>query len=566
MMKQRKKHNNRMNTKLFTLATAAMLLFSANTFAQDPDFYIFLCFGQSNMEGAARPAPEYNTVDNRFQVMAAVDCPDLGRTKGEWYTAVPPLARCHTGLGPADFFGRTMVENLPENIRIGVISVAIGGCKIELFDKDNYSFYAGTAPDWMKNIIREYDGNPYARLAEIAGLAQKDGIIKGILLHQGESNTGDKEWPQKVKTVYNNLLKDLNLNAGNVPLLAGGVVPKDQDGQCAVMNEIIATLPQTIPTAHYIPSGECEAGPDHLHFTAEGYRKLGNRYAAKMLELLDIRTVTENQIFNPAPAGYDVPRDGIAHGSIKTMEYPSKTVGTNRKATIYTPPGFSKSKKYPVLYLLHGIGGDEKEWLNGGHPEIILDNLYADKKAVPMIIVMPNGRAMKDDRAGGNIFREEAVQAFATFEKDLINDLIPFIEKNYPVLKTRENRAIAGLSMGGGQTLNFGFGNLDKFAWVGGFSSAPNTKTPEELFPNPAETKNHLKLIWISCGDNDNLITFSKRTHDFLAEKQIPHIYRVIPGGAHDFEVWKESLYGFTQLIFKPVSGDSIKYFSNIPQ
>lgn len=182
---------------------------------------------------------------------------------------------------------------------------------------------------------------------------------------------------------------------------------------------------------------------------------------------------------------------------------------------------------------------------------MILDNLYADKKIESMIVVMPNGRAMKDDRAEGNIMAPDKVQAFATFEKDLLNDLIPFIEREYPVFKDREHRAIAGLSMGGGQSLNFGLGNLDKFAWVGGFSSAPNTKTPQELIPNPEETKKMLKLLWISCGDKDNLITFSKRTHDYLIANQVPHVYYVIPGGAHDFKVWKESLYQFVCLIFK---------------
>jgi enterochelin esterase-like enzyme len=314
------------------------------------------------------------------------------------------------------------------------------------------------------------------------------------------------------------------------------------------------------------PLPEYNTVDSHLYFTAEGYRKPDYRYAVKMLEFLGVSTVAENRTFNPAPTGYDVLRNGIARGTVETIEYPSKTVGNNRKATIYTPPGYSKNKKYPVLYLLHGIGGDEMEWINGGHPEIILDNLYADKKAIPMIVIMPNGRAMKDDRATGNIMEPDKVQAFATFEKDLINDLIPFVEKNYPVLNTRENRAIAGLSMGGGQSLNFGFGNLGKFAWVGGFSSAPNTKTPEELFPHPAETKKQLKLIWISCGDKDGLIAFSKRTHAFLAEKQIPHIYRIVPGGGHDFNVWKDGLHGFAQLIFKPVPAASIEYFNNILQ
>lgn len=266
-----------------------------------------------------------------------------------------------------------------------------------------------------------------------------------------------------------------------------------------------------------------------------------------------INANSQNAI-TPAPQGFDLVRESVPHGKIDTISYESKTVGTNRKTLVYTPPGYSKDLKYPVLYLLHGIGGDEKEWFNGGQPQVILDNLYAEKKLEPMIVVMPNGRAMKNDRATGNIMAPDKVQAFATFEQDLLNDLIPFIEKKYPVIKDREHRAIAGLSMGGGQSLNFGLGNLDKFAWVGGFSSAPNTKKPEELMPDPAKTKQMLKLLWISCGDKDGLITFSKRTHDYLITNQIPHVYYVIPGGFHDFKVWKESLYQYSQLLFKPVN------------
>jgi len=260
--------------------------------------------------------------------------------------------------------------------------------------------------------------------------------------------------------------------------------------------------------------------------------------------------------------GSDVVRSGIPHGKIDTITYSSNTVGTNRKALIYTPPGYSKDKKYPVLYLLHGIGGDEKEWLNGGHPEVILDNLYAEKKVEPMIVVLPNGRAMKDDRATGNIMAPDKVQAFATFEKDLLNDLIPFIEKKYAVINDREHRAIAGLSMGGGQSLNFGLGNLDIFAWVGGFSSAPNTKKPEELVPDPAKAKEQLKLLWISCGDKDGLISFSKRTHDYLKKNSVPHIY-YIEHGYHDFKVWKNGLYMFSQLLFKPVDQSSFEKISS---
>ena len=252
------------------------------------------------------------------------------------------------------------------------------------------------------------------------------------------------------------------------------------------------------------------------------------------------------------PQGFDSLRVNIPHGKIDSVLYESKTVGTKRKAMIYTPPGYSKNNTYPVLYLLHGIGGDETEWLRGGQPQVIFDNLYAENKIEPMIVVMPNGRAMKDDRAEGNIMEPEKVQAFETFEKDLLNDLIPFIEKKYPVFKDREHRAIAGLSMGGGQALNFGLGNLDKFAWIGAFSAAPNTKAPEVLIPNPEEAKKKLKLLWISCGDNDNLIMFSQRTHEYLQANGIPHIYYIMPGG-HDFNVWKSSLYLFSQFLFKPV-------------
>jgi enterochelin esterase-like enzyme len=277
------------------------------------------------------------------------------------------------------------------------------------------------------------------------------------------------------------------------------------------------------------------------------------KFTCSIFILIIISFFAKAQIIEKhAPVGYDVVRSEITHGKIDSIIYESKTVGTERKALIYTPPQYSKNKKYPVLYLLHGIGGDEKEWLNGGQPQVILDNLYAEKKIEPMIVIMPNGRAMKDDRAVGNIMAPDKVQAFADFEKDLLNDLIPFIEKNFPVYNDREHRAIAGLSMGGGQSLNFGLGNLDKFAWIGGFSSAPNTKTPEVLVPNPEETRKKLKLLWMSCGDDDGLITFSQRLHEYLQSYDVPHIYYIQPG-VHDFKVWKNSLYMFSQLIFKPV-------------
>lgn len=275
-----------MKRYLSLFALIALLCSAANSFSQDKKFYIFLCFGQSNMEGNAKIEAQDSIVDSRFQVMEAVNCANSGREKGKWYTAVPPLCRCRTGLTPADYFGRTLIESLPKGVKVGVINVAVGGCKIELFDKDHYQSYVSTAPQWMIGMINEYDGNPYQRLVEMARLAQKDGIIKGILLHQGESNTGDTTWPQKVKLVYDNLLHDLNLKPNSVPLLAGETVNADQGGACASMNKIIATLPQTIPNAYVISSAGCPQRGDNLHFTAAGYRELGKRYGLQMLSVL----------------------------------------------------------------------------------------------------------------------------------------------------------------------------------------------------------------------------------------------------------------------------------------
>lgn len=280
-----------MKTKIAFLLVFAGLIFSATKVSsQDKNFHIYLCLGQSNMEGNARiQAQDTVNIDPRFMVLSTVDCDKKGRTKGNWYTAVPPLCRCNTGLTPADYFGRTLVANLPEKVKVGVINVAIGGCKIELFDKSNYQSYVATAPSWMIGMINQYDGNPYARLVEMAKVAQKTGVIKGILLHQGESNTNDTLWTKKVKLVYDNLMKDLKLNPKKVPLLAGELVNADQKGACASMNAIIATLPQVIPNAYVIPSAGCPGAPDHLHFTAEGYRELGKRYAAQMLSILKVK-------------------------------------------------------------------------------------------------------------------------------------------------------------------------------------------------------------------------------------------------------------------------------------
>lgn len=252
----------------------------------DPDFHVYLAFGQSNMEGfPGIEAQDRTGVDERFQMLAAVDFTGLGRTRGQWYPAVPPLCRSSTGLCPADYFGRTLVSRLPQRVRVGVVNVSVAGCRIELFDRDTYEAYAATAAPWMKNIIAEYGGNPYQHLVDMARVAMQRGVIKGVLLHQGESNTNDTAWPEKVAKIYRNLLADLKLEAANVPLLAGETVNADQNGAAASVNEIIAQLPKTVPTAHVVSSKGCESRPDRLHFTPAGYRELGRRYAEVMLAL-----------------------------------------------------------------------------------------------------------------------------------------------------------------------------------------------------------------------------------------------------------------------------------------
>jgi len=248
------------------------------------------------------------------------------------------------------------------------------------------------------------------------------------------------------------------------------------------------------------------------------------------------------------PSGIDARREGIPHGTLEMVTYESKSVGTSRKMQVYTPPGYSKDTKYPVLYLLHGIGGDETEWQRFASPNLILDNLLAEGKVTPMIVVMPNGRAQKNDRAEGNVFA--AAPAFAAFEQDLLEDVIPAIESRYSVEADREHRAIAGLSMGGGQSLNFGLAHLDMFAWIGAFSPAPNTRPPKELVPDPAAAKARLNLLWLSCGNKDGLIRISQGVHAYLRDNGVPHVWHV-DGHGHDPVHWKNNLYHFTQRIFR---------------
>jgi enterochelin esterase-like enzyme len=254
--------------------------------------------------------------------------------------------------------------------------------------------------------------------------------------------------------------------------------------------------------------------------------------------------------FDDPPSGFNAERPDVPHGTLDTLYYESRVTGTRRKANVYLPPGYSASQRYPVLYLLHGIGGDETEWLKLAAPNAILDNLIAAGKAVPMIVVMPNGRALPDDRAVGDPFTREKIESFARFERDLLDHLIPAVQAKYSTFTDREHRALAGLSMGGGQSLNFGFANLDTFAWIGAFSAAPNTKPPHELIPNPALARERLKLIYLSCGNKDGLINFSQAVHRYLKEHDVPHIWNVDDYG-HVGETWANNLYHFAQRAFR---------------
>jgi enterochelin esterase-like enzyme len=254
--------------------------------------------------------------------------------------------------------------------------------------------------------------------------------------------------------------------------------------------------------------------------------------------------------FPDAPEGFNTRRADVAAGRLEPFEYESAVTGTRRKANVYLPPGYAGARRYPVLYLLHGIGGDETEWIRFATPDALFDNLIADQKAVPMIVVIPNGRALADDRATGDLFAPEKVEGFARFEGDLLDQLIPAIEQKYAALTDREHRALAGLSMGGGQALNFGLGNLHRFAWIGAFSSAPNTRPPAELVREPAAVKAKVKLLYLSCGNKDGLIRISQDLHAFLKKHDIPHIWNVDNEG-HTPRTWASNLYHFAQRIFR---------------
>jgi enterochelin esterase-like enzyme len=259
---------------------------------------------------------------------------------------------------------------------------------------------------------------------------------------------------------------------------------------------------------------------------------------------------TENlDVYPAAPEGFNVARENIPHGEVKVVEYESKTLGLRRMLRVYTPPGYSTDRKYPVLYLQHGLGNTSTEWTQRARAPIIVDNLLADKKIQqPFIIVFPSGNAtatMTDEKQG-----DRTQESYGTpYQEDLLKEILPFVESHYSVYTDRDHRAIAGMSMGSGQTLNIGLTNLDKFAWIASVAAAPNTRPPAELITDPTALK-QLKLLWLSVGNRDNLFRVSKGVHDYLTEKGVPHVWRVDTNG-HDTGVMSNSLYHFAQKLFK---------------
>ena len=628
--------------------------------AQDPNFYIFLCFGQSNMEGAARPeAQDLKSAGPRFLLMPAVDDPQRGRKMGEWCEATPPLCRPNTGLTPADWFGRTLVTSLPENIKVGVIHVAIGGIKIQGFLPDSIADYVKTAPSWMKGMLEAYDNNPYERLVTLAKKAQKDGVIKGVLMHQGESNTQDPKWAGMVQQVYDRMLGDLKLKPEEVPLFVGNIVQADGKGVCIGCKKQIDELPQTIHTCQVISSDDCSNGPDRLHFDAAGYRELGCRYGEAVARFLGYEpkrphidmpkkievpadafiaetTVPGNDfpkvdkegrayfriqapearkvivdicgkkydmqpdgkggfmaVTDPLPVGFHYyfmningvnfidpatetffgcnreaggieipegaegnyyrPQQGIEHGQVRSIYYYATATQEWRHAMVYTPAEYEKNakKRYPVLYLQHGMGEDETGWSKQGHMQHIMDNLIASKEAVPMIVVMESGDIKAPFRGGDN--RQGFSEYGNSFYKVMTQDLISTIDSKFRTLTDRDHRAMAGLSWGGHQTFDLVLNNMDKFAWMGAFSGAIfglDVKTAYNgIFSRPDEFNKKIHYLYLSCGSEENFGTEALVKN--LREAGIKADFYVSPGTHHEWLTWRRCFRQFVPHLFK---------------
>jgi enterochelin esterase-like enzyme len=629
-----------------------------NATAQDKNFHIFLCFGQSNMEGNARIEPQDSVgVSDNFLNLSAVNFSDKSRKMGKWYKALPPLCRENTGLTPVDYFGRTLLENLPEGHKVGIVHVAIGGISIDGFLPDRIDEYAKTAPEWMKPMLAAYDGHPYDRLVAMGKIAQKKGVISGILMHQGETNTGDPKWPNDVKTVYENLLRDLKLKAEDVPLLVGEVVAADRGGTCAAHNAVIDTIGRVIPTAHVIPADGCPQNFDFLHFTAAGYRELGRRYAAEMLKIWGIPykpapgdyhsnavasplvsmagavtfnlqapnakevllssqflkepmpmkkgrnglwtlTVTPekrdiypynfivdgvsisdplnkdlfpNENFKASlveiPAGFAFRRPGapqpqaqqgvpygvrdVPHGKMQYCQYRSSVLNAWRPLVVYTPAGYETSgKNYPVFYLISGTTDTEETWFKVGKLNTILDNLIADGKAEPMIVVMPYGNMGSTPQPASMA----ATKMYEVFAKEMTECIMPYVEQSFRTVNDRDHRAIAGFSRGGGQSLFTALSHPDKFAWLASYSAYLTPEMMDTCFPqygqNPALINDQFKLVWYGVGSDDFLYKQVVENREYLDKKGIKH-EDMTTGGGHTWMNARTYLNETLQKFFK---------------
>ena len=617
--------------KLLLSLVASLTVLNAP--AQDKNFHIFLCFGQSNMEGNARIEPQDSVgVSDRFLNLSAVDFSNKSRKMGKWYKALPPLCRENTGLTPVDYFGRTLLEYLPEDHKVGIVHVAIGGISIDGFLPDRIDEYAKTAPEWMVPMLAAYDGHPYDRLVAMGKIAKKKGVISGILMHQGETNTGDPEWPKNVKTVYENLLRDLKLNAEDVPLLVGEVVSADRGGQCAAHNAVIDTIARVIPTAHVIPADGLTQNFDFLHFNANGYREFGRRYAAEMLKIwgIDYKPVQNyhapkaesplvhmmdgqvtfnleapnakevllssqflekpvpmvkgknglwtltvkperrdiypynfivdgvsisdplntnlfpNENFKASlveiPAGFSfgfgrpgAPRPqasesvpygvrDVPHGKMQYCTYRSSVLNAWRPLVVYTPADYETSgKSYPVFYLVSGTTDTEETWFKVGKLNTILDNLIADGKAEPMIVVMPYGNMGSTPQPTSMA----ATKMYEVFAKEMTECIMPYVEQSFRTVNDRDHRAIAGFSRGGGQSLFTALSHPDKFAWLASYSAYLTPEMMDTCFPqygeNPSLINDGFKLVWYGVGSEDFLYRQVVENREYLDKKGIKH-------------------------------------------
>ena len=386
----------------------------------DPNFYIYICFGQSNMEGNAQPESIDRTgVSQRFRLLATCNFTNPSRTKGQWYTATPPLVSPNGGLGPSDYFGRMMVECLPENVRVGVIPVAMGGSPIEMFDKDKYQQKMNDNPSewWVTLAKNHYGGNPYGRIIEMAKKAQEVGVIKGILLHQGCSNNGDSNWPNMVKKIYNDMLTDLGLGTDSVPLFVGETLYQNQGGSCYAHNTQVARMPSVIPNSYVVSSEGCPGnGNDPWHFNAWGYRVLGSRYAAEALYTLGVQ-----------PPFFLFHNYTLVAGSKASFNESTRTITyTGAALTSWTYPHFVdwSGYKYLVVKLKEPQTIDAEVWLYGANKGVSYRDAIGDRTTVVIDLhnLKYNNKVMDPSQVYRMAFRSQQAGKIVIDDVFLSND------------------------------------------------------------------------------------------------------------------------------------------------